>query len=115
MRSSGSSARLLILSSAAATGALILYHFEPTTAGFYPQCVFRALTDLECPGCGVTRAAHRLLHGDFAGAFRLNAMVFVAVPFMAMVALSRRFATHPLTGWIALTATVAWWVGRNLY
>lgn len=114
MRLRASLAPLLILSSAAA-GALVIYHFEPTTAGFYPQCVFHALTDLECPGCGITRALHRLLHGDVAGAFRLNAMLFVAAPFVAIAATSRRFATHPLTGWGALAATVAWWIGRNLH
>ena len=28
-------------------------------------CVFRRLTGWYCPGCGLTRAAHALMHGDF--------------------------------------------------
>ncbi len=118
MRSSVSPARSAIIISALgaflAAGAVILYRFNPATVHFYPSCVFHALTGLQCPGCGTTRALHHLLHGDVAGAFRLNAMLFVAVPFGALASVSRRVATHPLTGWVALAATVGWWIGRNL-
>jgi hypothetical protein len=95
-------------------GAAILYRFDPVTAGFYPRCVFHTLTGLQCPGCGTTRALHHLLHGDVAGAFRLNAMLFVVAPFGAIASVSRRFATHPVTGWTAAVVTVVWWVARNL-
>src|SRR6266849_4690635 len=89
-----------------AVGAVILYRFDPATVHGYPRCVFHALTGLQCPGCGTTRALHHLLHGDIAGAFRLNAMLFVAVPFAAIASASRRVSTHPLTGWGALAVTV---------
>ena len=117
MRSSVLSARsatLISVLSVLAIGVAILYRFDPATAHFYPRCVFHALTGLQCPGCGTTRALHHLLHGDVAGAFHLNAMLFVAVPFGAVASASRRFATHPLTGWGALAVTVVWWIARNL-
>src|SRR5229473_3201521 len=98
----------------AAGAAVILYRFDPATVHGYPPCVFHALTGLQCPGCGTTRALHHLLHGDIAGAFRLNAMLFVVIPSAAIAASSRRFATHPLTGWSAVIVTIAWWIGRNL-
>ena len=113
----GSSARWALWASgisAAAIGAAILYRFDPVTAQFYPHCVFHALTGLQCPGCGTTRALHHLLHGDVAGAFRLNAMLFVGVPFGIVAAGSPRVATHPMTGWVALGVTVGWWLLRNL-
>ena len=94
--------------------AAVLYRFDPSTAGFYPHCLFHDLTGLQCPGWGTTRALHHLLHGDVAGALRLNAMLFVVVPFGAAATLSRRVATHPVTGWAALGVTVVWWIGRNL-
>lgn len=103
-----------VLAGVLAAGVVILYRFDPATVHGYPPCVFHALTGLQCPGCGTTRALHHLLHGDIAGAFRLNAMLFVLVPFGAMAATSRRFATHPLTGWGAVVVTVMWWIGRNL-
>jgi hypothetical protein len=113
----GSSARWALSAtciSAIAAGAVILYRFDPATAHFYPHCVFHDLTGLQCPGCGTTRALHHLLHGDVAGAFRLNAMLFLGLPFGIAATASRRVATHPLTGWVALGVTVAWWIGRNL-
>jgi hypothetical protein len=95
-------------------GAAILYRFDPATAHFFPRCLFHELTGLQCPGCGTTRALHHLLHGDNAGAFRLNAMLFVVAPFGVIASISRRFATHPITGWSAVIVTVVWWVGRNV-
>jgi hypothetical protein len=100
--------------SAAAVAAVVLYRFDPSAVHFYPVCPFHALTGLQCPGCGTTRALHHLLHGDVAGAFRLNAMLFVGAPFVAAAAFSRRFATHPVTGWAAVGMTAAWWILRNL-
>src|SRR5437764_2643453 len=99
---------------AAVSAAAILYRVDPAMSHLYPRCVFHDLTGLQCPGCGTTRALHHLLHGDVAGAFRLNAMLFVAVPFAAVAAASRRFATHPWTGWTALGVTFGRWVLRNL-
>jgi len=96
------------------SAAVVLYRFDPATARFYPHCVFHDLTGLQCPGCGTTRALHHLLHGDVAGALRLNAMLFVVLPFAVIATLSRRVATHPVTGWAAFGVTVAWWIGRNL-
>ena len=114
MRSSSSPALWATLISAAAVGAVILYRFDPATAHFYPPCLFHALTGLQCPGCGTTRALHHLLHGDVAGAFRLNGMLFAVAPFAALATAFRRLATHPITGWAAVGVTMVWWVGRNL-
>jgi hypothetical protein len=95
-------------------GAAILYRFDPETVHFFPRCVFHELTGLQCPGCGTTRALHHLLHGDLAGALHFNAMLFVVAPFAAIASASRRFATHPITGWSAVIVTIVWWVGRNV-
>ncbi len=99
---------------AATAAAIVLYRFDPTRASFYPQCVFHALTGWQCPGCGTTRALHHLLHGDVAGAFRLNPMLFVVAPFTALSLRSRRLLLHPAAGWTALGVTIAYWIVRNL-
>jgi hypothetical protein len=49
--------------------------FNPTTAGFFPVCPFNALTGLACPGCGMTRGLHALLHGDALGALDYNLLL----------------------------------------
>lgn len=61
-------------------GAITLYVFPPAQYGFYPRCPLYSFAHLRCPGCGGTRAAAALLHGNFAEAFRYNALVFIMLP-----------------------------------
>lgn len=41
-------------------------------------CPIRTLTGFDCPGCGATRMASALLHGDLGAALQYNAPVLVA-------------------------------------
>jgi len=47
----------------------------PELATRVPECSVRRWTGLHCPGCGGTRGTGRLLEGDLAGAFAMNAVV----------------------------------------
>lgn len=60
-------------------GAGLLWYFEPTKAGFFPVCPLYSLTGLACPGCGLTRGFHALLHGDIVTALDFNALIPVFV------------------------------------
>jgi Protein of unknown function (DUF2752) len=73
----------IILFSATLAGAAVLFLFNPATHGFYPECQFHRLTGLECPGCGATRAAYALLHGNFSAALRDNALFVLALAGLA--------------------------------
>jgi Protein of unknown function (DUF2752) len=59
-----------------------------------PGCLFRKLTDLDCPGCGMTRATHALLHGRISEAFQFNAVGIILFP-IALAALGIE-----LLGWV---------------
>ena len=37
-----------------------------------PLCLFRWVTGLPCPSCGMTRAFHAIAHGDLSAALHLN-------------------------------------------
>jgi len=65
-----------------AAAAVYLFVFEPGKTGFFPICLFRALTGFTCPGCGSTRALHQLLHGHFLEAFALNPLLLIGLPFL---------------------------------
>lgn len=101
-------------------GAWLLYTFPPATTALYPQCVFRSLTGLDCPGCGTTRALHHLLHGRIGEAFRLNPMLFAIMitAACAVPSLARgerpQFLARPWFGWGSVAVVMGWWVVRNL-
>lgn len=72
---------------AAVVSAAWLYaSFDPAAEGsWFPRCVFKSLTGLDCPGCGSQRAIHALLHGRFAEALRLNALFVVELPLLLLL------------------------------
>lgn len=55
--------------------------------GWLPRCAVFQLTGIHCPGCGNTRAAHALLHGDVAEAVRQNAFTVIVLPAALVLAL----------------------------
>ena len=64
------------------SGLSVLYFFSPEEYGFYPRCLFQALTGWQCLGCGGTRALYHLLHLDLAQALHYNAVVALLAPLL---------------------------------
>lgn len=64
--------------------AIVLWRFNPSQHGFYPRCMLHATTGLDCPGCGILRATHQLLHGHWIDAFTLNPLYVITLPFAAL-------------------------------
>ena len=110
----------------AAAGAFFVYRTSPETSRFYPPCLFHALTGFHCPGCGTARALHLLLHGDIPGAFAMNALTMLALPFLlyALVAeAAKTLAGRPVltiprfparSGWYLLFAILFFAILRNI-
>lgn len=70
-----------------AMGVWMLRTFDPRAAdSVFPPCVFHLLTGLHCPGCGLTRALHALVHGDIARAWAMHPLLLVALPLLAAMA-----------------------------
>jgi len=104
----------------ATVAAVVLYLVDPSQHALTPPCAFRTFTGLACPGCGLTRAAHALLHGDVAQAFSLNPWGFVSGPllagFLAAPSLTDRAASERLRrvlAWSGALLTLAFWIWRN--
>ena len=69
-------------------GFLAFYFiFDPMESSWMPQCVFHKVTGWQCMGCGSQRAVHALLHGDVAGAWKANALMISALPFLIFLVL----------------------------
>jgi Protein of unknown function (DUF2752) len=105
-------------------GAVYVFAFEPGKTGFFPPCLFRQLTGLQCPGCGSTRALHQLLHGHFTAAFALNPLFVVAIPLLLYALL--RHTTLSFRGitpkpnalparyiYLIFVVIVSFWILRN--
>ena len=101
------------------------YALDPSTSGAFPQCRFLSLTGYKCPGCGSQRAVHALLHGDVAGAFRYNALLLIAVPWIAFcLFVESRRTRNPrlydrlnpeLLMLLFMALVIMWWILRNIF
>ncbi|HJW45564.1 MAG TPA: DUF2752 domain-containing protein [Lysobacter sp.] len=70
-----------------AIGIWTLRTFDPNTAGsLFPPCLFFTLTGLYCPGCGLTRALHALVHFDLPRALAMNSLIVLSMPLWALMA-----------------------------
>lgn len=47
-----------------------------------PPCLLTSLTDIECWGCGMTRAVVAAVQGQWAQAWALNPRVYVVLPLL---------------------------------
>jgi len=66
-------------------------------AGDAPTCLLKYTTGFVCPGCGGTRAAWFLLHGDIPAAARHHLIFTFAVPFLLWMYVA--WAGNRLFGW----------------
>lgn len=98
--------------------------FDPAETVWMPKCPVHLLTGFDCPGCGSQRALHALLHGDISGAFRANAILFLIIPVVAVMAIAEfnhnrwprlyRTLLHPAFIYGILSAVVLWTIFRNI-
>ncbi|MBC8052240.1 MAG: DUF2752 domain-containing protein [Sphingobacteriaceae bacterium] len=56
-------------------------------------CLFTLLTDIECYGCGLTRACMHLIHLDFKGAADFNAISLIVFPILCWLYAQEFFTT----------------------
>ncbi|MER7467012.1 DUF2752 domain-containing protein [Streptomyces sp. NPDC097981] len=100
--------------------AVVVGLVDPTRPGRFPRCPFRALTGLDCPGCGSLRALHQLVHGNVPAAADYNLLLVVLLPCAVVVWLrvvTGRTSRRVLPPWwprVVLVVVVLWTVVRNL-
>jgi hypothetical protein len=65
---------------------LALVSLLPADGAGVPVCLFRAISGLPCPGCGLTRALSSLIQGNPAAAFSYHPFAFIVLPLFLMLA-----------------------------
>jgi hypothetical protein len=85
----------------ACMGAAVGYTYlaDPTVVGAddAPTCLLKYTTGFVCPGCGGTRAAWYLLHGDLPAAARHHFLFVFSLPFLAYLFVA--WAGNQAFGW----------------
>ena len=66
-----------------------LYYIFVSLTGLYIPCIFRLITGLKCPGCGISHMLVNLAHFRVAEAFAENPFAFVLLPFAAVYGIYR--------------------------
>ena len=107
----------------AAGAALLLYFFVEPKNGNLPKCLFHELTNLYCPGCGVQRSFHALLHGHFLRAIDYNLLFILSLPlityFIVAFLLDKKhtpssFIYKPTFAIAVVIFVVSFWLLRNI-
>lgn len=105
---------------------LLLFLFNPTEVILVPKCSFHELTGLNCPGCGMQRFLHALMHGHFSEAIHYNYLLIIILPYIVLFAIEELLLTgksqqrwrNILTSkWILYALCFlapAWFIARNL-
>jgi hypothetical protein len=87
----------MLVCMAGAVGYTLATHPTEANAGAAPTCLLKYTTGFVCPGCGGTRAAWYLLHGDVPAAARHHALFVFVVPFLLYMYVA--WAGRRLFGW----------------
>lgn len=82
--------RLAIATAMGAVVMAVLFVFDPSASWLIPKCVFKSMTGLSCPSCGIQRFIHAALHGHFAEAIRYNYFLAYSLPYALLL----------LAGWV---------------
>lgn len=109
-----------------AAAALYLYQKGSDGVVWLPGCSFHKFTGLNCPGCGMTRAAYATLHGHIGEAFRFNPVGMILLPLactalgLDLVGWARdkplpfRIEVGSKGAWAIATILISFWILRNI-
>ena len=104
----------------------VLFIFNPTEYAWMPKCPVKLLFGVDCPGCGVQRALHALLHGHIREAIGYNLFLVVAFPYLIAVLISdvmkegklrRRLRSIVESKWVIggyIVIFFLWFIIRNI-
>ncbi|MBO4723377.1 MAG: DUF2752 domain-containing protein [Muribaculaceae bacterium] len=106
-------------------GALIIYYYNnPLSGAWFPQCPVKLLTGYSCPGCGVQRAFHALLHGNLGQALAYNYFFVLSVPYFILACIAlilrgrfsnfERIVEGKTLAMIYVVCYFVWFVVRNV-
>ena len=118
-------ARRVVVKYSIILGVGVAYLIFFLCVGFGIPCVFREITGLKCPGCGISKMFVSLARLDFAAAFRHNPLIFTTGPFLPAYLVTseikyircgeRNMDKWEIFLWVELALLLAYGVLRNIF
>lgn len=116
---------LAVVGALLAATLAIVSAYKPSDYDFYPKCMSWTVLGIHCPGCGLTRAAHSLLHLDIPQTLAWNPLALFVLPYLGAALLrslwfwlwdvrSARSMVPERLGWFIVGVMVVFWVLRNV-
>lgn len=103
-----------VLFATALSGLGMIVAFNPENSNFFPPCPFHHATGFYCPGCGSTRAIHKLFHGQFVDAISLNPLMVLSIPLLIVMAMKPAWIYWTWVPWLSMTILIVYGVVRNI-
>ena len=109
------------------TAIIAIYFINPVDYVWVPKCPTKMMFGINCPGCGLQRAAHAFVHGHIKEAIGYNRFFVVAFPYLIAVIICgfikserlRQKLTHILESKFLtygyITLFFAWFIVRNIF
>jgi len=104
----------------------IYYIFNPANVKWFPQCPIKFCTGYSCPACGVQRAVHALMHGEFSKALSYNYFFVLSIPYLLLACTAHvlrkrntglkfaNFLEGKVLAWIYVVCFCVWFIVRNI-
>ncbi len=110
---SSSKSTALVLAVAAILLGTLLW-LSHTNTRLIPLCPLHLATGLYCPFCGGLRAAHLLLGGRLWDSFRMNPLIVLSLPLLALLAVRPRWARRKGLLVAAVALVFLYGIARNI-
>lgn len=97
---------------------LVFVYIGDAEKGPILPCIFNKITGLYCPGCGMTRALHSIMHFKLYQALRYNALIFIIPPLLLLQLLTwvKNYESKVIKAmiYIMLAIAILYGVARNI-
>jgi len=81
-------------------GIYIRFSGQALETIYFLPCIFKGVTDIPCPGCGMTRACLAILQGEFSTAWRYHPFSFLLVGLSILIVFQPEYTQET---WVAIS------------
>ena len=82
----------IFLISLALASIYIRFSGQAFEAVYFLPCIFKGVTGMPCPGCGMTRACLAILQGEFSTAWRYHPFSFLLIGLAILIVFQPEYA-----------------------